>query len=145
MKKTKQVKKSGQNFPWSFVIVCFLVSGAILLTMTCGQGKFFVDSRSHLNVNLDKKNKPLIMPKVNSQIYCSNDNDCVVVAKSDVKNPCCSSCGNEVVNNQTKQQRVSWWAKNCSEAICPIYDCYQEKLGVPRCINNECKLMWVVK
>lgn len=34
MKKSKQSKKSGgQNFSWSFVVVCFLIGGAILLNI----------------------------------------------------------------------------------------------------------------
>jgi hypothetical protein len=140
MKKIKQVKREGQKFVWSFVIVCFLLSGAVLLNMTSGQSKFFNNSRSYSAVNLNERNKPL-MPKVSNEIYCNNDSDCVLVPKGNAKNPCCSSCSNEVVNNQTKQQRISWWAKNCSQAICPIFDCLPEILGNPRCINNECKLI----
>jgi hypothetical protein len=39
MTKLKQNKKSGQNFAWSFVIVCFLLSGAVLLNMLSTNGK----------------------------------------------------------------------------------------------------------
>ena len=33
MNKTKQIKKKEQNFTWFFVIVCFLLAGAVLLNM----------------------------------------------------------------------------------------------------------------
>lgn len=39
MKKSKQNKKNQQNFAWSFVIVCFLLSGAVLLNMVSTERK----------------------------------------------------------------------------------------------------------
>ncbi len=50
MKKSKQSKKSGQNFPWSFVIVCFLLAGAVLLNMVSSRDKEVVQ-KSNKNVS----------------------------------------------------------------------------------------------
>ena len=46
MKKLKQNKKNQQNFAWSFVIVCFLCSGAVLLNMASSRDKVLVQKNN---------------------------------------------------------------------------------------------------
>ncbi len=54
MKKTKQVKKEGQKFAWSFVIVCFLLGGAVLLNMVSNEKQ--TTKKSYVTkVNYDNK------------------------------------------------------------------------------------------
>lgn len=65
MKKSKQSKKNGQNFAWSFVIVCFLLSGAVLLNMVSAERKQVVENNNQaiddgLNKELDKKTIQMI-------------------------------------------------------------------------------------
>jgi hypothetical protein len=48
MKKIKQSKKSEQNFPWSFVIVCFLLAGAVLLNMVSSRGREVVQKNNKI-------------------------------------------------------------------------------------------------
>lgn len=53
MKKVKQVKKvkrEGEKFAWSFVIVCFLLAGAVLLNMTTNQ-KMILNKNNNSNFN----------------------------------------------------------------------------------------------
>lgn len=53
MKKVKQVqkiKKEGEKFAWSFVIVCFLLSGAVLLNMSTSK-KIILNKNNNSNFN----------------------------------------------------------------------------------------------
>jgi len=81
----------------------------------------------------------------NEERYCQEDNDCVVVAKSEKGNICCLGCDLEAINKLTERERNEWEAINCAEAVCPIYDCYNEKLATPKCKNNRCEISWVEK
>lgn len=53
MKKTKQIKKKEQNFAWSFVIVCLLLAGAVLLNMVSSRGRGVVGKSNNLKITID--------------------------------------------------------------------------------------------
>ncbi len=56
MKKTKQIKREGQKFAWSFVIVCFLLSGAVLLNMTTNK-KMILNKNNNAILNKAEESK----------------------------------------------------------------------------------------
>ena len=73
---------------------------------------------------------------------CGLDSDCVVRAMPDPKNPCCSTCESYAISKESEEKRQEWWAENCQDAQCPVFDCYNEKLSIPRCINSKCAIKW---
>lgn len=78
-----------------------------------------------------------------SEIECNSDSDCVVASKQDSKNLCCGTCDSEAISKDAQAKRSKWLVKNCQKAPCPIFDCYNEKIAFPRCINNTCEIKWV--
>lgn len=81
--------------------------------------------------------------EVNSKT-CSSDNDCVVAAPLDSKRPCCTTCGSEAISRQAEKERSAWrGGKNCTDAACPLYDCYESRRPLPRCIESQCRIEWV--
>lgn len=79
---------------------------------------------------------------VGNETTCVVDNDCVIVPQRESKELCCNNCNSEVINKKAQEERGSWWAKNCTEIQCPVYDCYDGKLPTPRCIGNQCVIEW---
>ncbi len=90
MEKSKQSKKSGQNFNWSFVIVCFLLSGAVLLNMVSNRGREIMNKNI---IALQNKEENGALIKDNKYQYNSielsytlkDGNNVVYITKNGVK------------------------------------------------------------
>ena len=89
---------------------------------------------------LNPKNQ---IPSETNIMACNSDDDCLIVEELDPKNPCCGTCGSIAISKEAKANRDKWHAENCKGVECPYYDCYDEKLPIPKCINNVCKIKWV--
>lgn len=53
MKNPKQNKQKDYNFNWSFVIVCLLLAGAVLLNMVSSRGRGVVGKSNNLKITID--------------------------------------------------------------------------------------------
>ncbi|MFH0829300.1 MAG: hypothetical protein V1907_03935 [Candidatus Kerfeldbacteria bacterium] len=75
---------------------------------------------------------------------CSSDSDCVTTASLDTNKPCCTTCGSEAISKKAEEaRRARRGGEECANVECPIFDCYNEKQAVPRCIQGQCEIEWV--
>ena len=75
---------------------------------------------------------------------CSSDSDCVIAATLDAKRLCCTMCGSEAISKQAQELRSARrGGEECVNANCPIFDCYEPKQPLPRCVNGQCQIEWV--
>lgn len=92
MKKSKQNKKNEQNFAWSFVIVCFLLSGAVLLNMVSTERKQVAQKSDNvINEGQDKEKKVVIQDNkyqynsIELSYVLENQKNVVYITKNGVK------------------------------------------------------------
>ena len=83
--------------------------------------------------------------RVHNETACTTDSDCVIAPKRNTNNLCCATCGGEAINNDAQKARNVWWTENCTTEECPVFDCYEEKLPIPRCIDNQCVIEWTAR
>ncbi|MDQ5938557.1 MAG: hypothetical protein QG603_416 [Patescibacteria group bacterium] len=92
MKKSKQNKKKEQTFAWSFVIVCFLLSGAVLLNMVSTNGKKVVQKNDKVISEGQNKEKSVVIQdnkyqydSIELSYVLENQKNIVYISKNGVK------------------------------------------------------------